>query len=140
MKKSALISALFLALPLVASAQTAAPLSNVQNLVRTAGNIIGSLIPILIAIAMIVFFWGLIKYIRGSGEGHEEGKKIMIAGLVSLFIMVCVWGIVIFAANALGIQAGTTAPAPGIPGYSGSGGFNTTTGTCNTPGLYGPGC
>ncbi len=137
MKKTALLSGLFLVLPLVAFAQyTTAPLSNVQNLVRTAGNIIGSLIPILIAIAMIVFFWGLIKYIRSPGEGHEEGKKIMIAGLVSLFVMVCVWGIIIFAAQALGINPNQVAPAPGIPGYnSGTG----STGVCPN-GSYGPGC
>lgn len=127
MKKLLISSAVFLAFPFIAFAQVTGSFNNIANLVHAAANIIGSVIPILIAIAMIVFFWGLIQYIRGAGgeKGHEQGKNIMIAGLVSLFVMVCVWGIVIFAANALGVQAGSTAPAPGIPGYSSSGGVTS---------------
>ena len=130
MKKTALASALFFAVPLVAFA---APLSNIQQLVQTAGNIIGSLIPILIALAMVVFFYGLVQYIRKPE--WETGKQIMIAGIVSLFIMVAIWGIVIFAAQALGVSVGGSAPAPGIPGYNGgtsSNGGASTNGTLNT--------
>src|SRR5437868_3823105 len=102
MKKLAISSGLFFALHLLAFA---APLDNVRALVTTLGNIIGSLIPILIALAMVVFFWGLVRYIWGTKgvPSHDEGKKIMIAGLVGLFIMVAVWGIILFAGQALGI-------------------------------------
>jgi hypothetical protein len=147
MKKLLFGSALFLATPLIALAQstpvtvstTGGQLTNVQNLVHSAGNIVSSLIPILIALALVVFFWGLVRYIWSGGEFKEQGRTIMIAGLVSLFVMVCVWGIVIFAAGALGVGVGGTAPAPGIPGYSG-GSSNGYSGTCATPGSYGPGC
>lgn len=140
MKKTALISVLFLALPFFALAQVQAPqaaptiggagnLSNVQNLVKSAAAIIGDILPIIIALALIFFFYGLVQYIRKPE--WEEGRKIMIAGLVSLFVMVAVWGIVDFAASALGVGVGGSAPAPGIPGYN-------TTATTGSTGVVAP--
>ena len=114
MKKTALISTLLMLFPSIAFAQS---LSNVQILVNAIGVIARTLVPILMVIAMLAFFWGLIRYIWGSqGEASKvDGKKIMIAGLVSLFIMACVWGIVILAANSLGVSTGASAITPGIP-------------------------
>lgn len=104
MKKTAFIAALF-ALPFVAAAQ--GRLTNLQQLIGSVGQIVGMLIPIVIGLAMLAFFWGLFKYIKSSGEGHKEGVNVMIAGVAALFVMVSVWGIVQFAQSALGIS-GTT--------------------------------
>jgi hypothetical protein len=115
MKKTALAGlygALLLALPVVASAQALQP---VRNFVVALGGIIDILIPILIALALVVFFWGLIQYIRKSGEGHAEGIKVMTAGLVALFIMVSVWGIINLAQNALGVNPGGVVAVPQVP-------------------------
>ncbi len=71
------------------------------------------LIPVLIALALVVFFWGLIKYIR-SGKS-AGGKDIMIAGLVGLFIMVSVWGIIRIAQNTLLGGSGNLQTPSGIP-------------------------
>ena len=52
-----------------------------------------------------------------SGEGKaEEGKNIMKWGLIALFVMISVWGIIGFFQRALGIELNTTqnAPTPGI--------------------------
>lgn len=57
-------------------------------------------IPVLIALALVIFFWGLVQYIRT----HKGGKDIMIAGLLGLFIMVSVWGIIRIAQNTLGVS------------------------------------
>ncbi len=111
MKKLTFTVALF-ALPLVASAQTLQPL---MTLMGAIGRLVAMLIPILITVALIVFFFGLIKYIRSSGKGHAEGKNIMIAGLVSLFVMVSVWGIISLAQSALGVPANAPVQSPGVP-------------------------
>lgn len=113
MKKFALTTTLLLALPIVASAQgTLAP---IQQFIVSIGNIIALLIPIAIGAAMVLFFWGLIKYIREPE--HGEGVKTMIAGLVSLFIMVSVWGIVRLIQVALlgGSTPSTQINAPHFP-------------------------
>ncbi len=118
MKKSAIFAALLFAAPLLASAQQLAPL---QTLVGSIGRLVASLIPILITIALIVFFWGLIQYIRGAGKSAAAGKSIMIAGLVSLFVMVSVWGIIQLAQGALGVPANAPVQSPGVPVPGGSG-------------------
>ncbi len=92
-------------------------LGPVKNLIHSIGEITSALIPILIGVALIVFFWGLIKYILGSGseEAKKAGKGIMIAGLVSLFVMVSVYGIIRLAQNALGIDSNPNIQAPRLP-------------------------
>ena len=112
MKKTALISAAFLALPFVAFAQ--GNLSNIQQLIVAIGNIVALLIPIMIGVAMLVFFYGLVKYVQG-GEGVSEGKNIMIGGIIALFIMVSIWGIIRFAQASLGIGADQNIQAPHFP-------------------------
>lgn len=103
MKKALITGSAFFA-PVVAFAQTTG--GNLTNLLYLALNMVNLVIPLLIAVALVVFFWGLIKYIAGAGEGNEEGRKIMIAGIVGLFVMVSIWGIIRVIGNTLGIQPG----------------------------------
>jgi hypothetical protein len=112
-------AAILSAAPLLAAAQTPTPaqgnLGNVTALIVSLGRIFNLLIPIFIVLAILAFFWGLIKYIQG-GKGLSEGRSIMIAGLVSLFIMVSLWGILGFIGNAIGINnAGGNIPSPQVP-------------------------
>ncbi len=109
MKKTALISSLLFALPLVAFA---AP-RDLQGLIVWVGQTLNLLIPIMIAAALVAFFWGLVQYVWGSGgEGGAKGKGIMTAGLIALFIMVSVWGIIKLAQNTFGV---TDSNAPNYP-------------------------
>ncbi len=106
------LSLALLAMPAVASAQALQPL---RNLIVAIGGILNITIPVLIAAAIVVFFWGLVLYIRSSGEGHEGGRNMMIAGLLSLFIMVSVWGLVNLAQNALGVSGNASVTIPQVP-------------------------
>lgn len=93
---------LLAAMPFIASAQN---LGNIVNLIGAVGTIVNRLIPILVGIAILYFFWGLIQYIKSAGsKGHAEGIKTMTAGIVAFFIMVSLYGIVNFAGNAIGIN------------------------------------
>ena len=109
MKKALFTAALF-ALPMVAFAQTP---TNLTGLIAFAGDILNRVIPVLIALALVIFFWGLVKYIS-SGKA-AGGKDIMIAGLVGLFIMVSVWGIIRIAQNTLGVGNAAPASIPQVP-------------------------
>lgn len=104
-----LTSALALA-PLVASAQT------FQAILNTIRTLVDQLIPLFLALALLAFFWGLIVYIWKSGdaEGQERGKNVMIAGIVGLFVMVAIWGIVRIIANTFNITTGETQTAPRV--------------------------
>ena len=56
----------------------------------------GRIVPILMSLAMLVFIWGVLKFIRNAGdEGEREtGKQVMLWGLIGLFVMASVWSLV----------------------------------------------
>lgn len=80
-----------------------AALENIDELVGDVGNIINRAIPILFALALLVFFWGLVKFIF-SPEDKESAKKTMLWGVVALFVMATVWGLVSFLGEAVGVD------------------------------------
>jgi len=110
--KAGLGGALLLA-PFAAFAQD---LSNITRLISAIQNIVNTLLPILVTIALLVFFWGLIQYIRSANdpEAANNGKSIMIAGIIALFVMVSVWGIVGFIGRALNIEQGGSINVPKV--------------------------
>jgi hypothetical protein len=112
MKKTALLSLAILAFPFIASAQTLQP---IRNLIVAVGGILNLLIPVLIAAALVVFFWGLVKYIWGSGKGLAAGRNTMIGGILALFIMVSIWGLVNLAQNAFGVSGTGSVQVPQVP-------------------------
>lgn len=92
-------------------------LSNVSRLVESIRNVIDILIPLVAAIALLAFFWGLVKVILNAGNEEEKGKgkHIMIWGVVALFIIVSVWGLVKFIGEAIGVRPDdTNQNIPGI--------------------------
>ncbi|HEY4501969.1 MAG TPA: hypothetical protein VJJ20_02785 [Candidatus Paceibacterota bacterium] len=111
MKKILISSALLFAAPLAAFAQTLQPLA---NLVSSIGALVGALVPILITAALVVFFWGLIRYLWPSGgKSNVAGaKQLMIWGIITLFVMVSIWGIVRLAQSALGVDPNATPTSP----------------------------
>lgn len=74
--------------------------------------IIGAgVIPLIFALAFVFFLWGVLKFIGASDSTKkEEGKKFIIAGLVGLFVMVSVWGIIAIVGNTLGTNNSNVVP------------------------------
>ena len=103
MRKIALIGLGAFALPLVSSAQQ---LTRVKSLISSIGDIIEMVIPFVFALALLGFFWGLAKYLLGGAEDKESAKNIMIWGIVVLFVMAAVWGLVRFLGESVGITPG----------------------------------
>lgn len=93
---------------------------NLQDLVALVQSLIGPITGILIAITIIVFFWGLIKFIFShDGKGKEGAIKYMGYALLALFIEVSIWGIIYWLGSATGIQQGGKAPIPQVPVQTG---------------------
>jgi len=120
MKKTTIISAsLFAALFLLPAMAFAQSLGNIDNILQSVLRILQStLLPIVAALALIYFFWGLAKFILSAGdeEARKQGQRIMLWGVVALFVMVSVWGIVRFIGNAIGIGTDSSVPIPQAPG------------------------
>lgn len=121
--KKAVILGLAIAAPSVALAQT---VGGILALVKTW---IDFLLPVLVTLALLGFFWGLVQYIWGGAESKEKGRDRMIWGVIALFVMVSVWGLVALIGNTFGIQRGGTTTVPGVQQGSGSNGSVNVTGT-----------
>tara|TARA_B100000508_G_scaffold60333_1_gene47261 strand:- start:305949 stop:306344 length:396 start_codon:yes stop_codon:yes gene_type:complete len=106
-------------MPLVAFAQT----SNIQEgylgtLGRDVFNFINeTLVPLVFALALVVFIWGLfMTFILGGSnpDKQKEGRDLMLWGIIAFFVMVSVWGLVNILTGITGIDAGDTPTIPTI--------------------------
>jgi hypothetical protein len=93
---------------------TANPLS--QALLAVIAFIDQVLVPLLFAIALIVFIWGVVQaFILGGNneEKRDDGKKFILWGIIGLFVMTSIWGIVALFVNTFGFTGG----APCLPSF-----------------------
>ncbi|MCX6703495.1 MAG: hypothetical protein NTV02_02290 [Candidatus Zambryskibacteria bacterium] len=98
--------------PVLALAQNnaAGSLGKVEELVRAAGRILQLLIPMAFALAIIYFFYGVAKYIGNASDpkSKDEGKSIMIGGIIGIAVMASVYGLVAYLQNSIGITNNPT--------------------------------
>jgi hypothetical protein len=66
-------------------------------------GIINLIMPVLAAAALVIFLYSCFRYIVKSGESKGKGteRSAIVWGLVSLFVIVSVWGIVRIMCNTL---------------------------------------
>lgn len=97
MKKLGYIGAA-LALPFLASAQGTINATNAQSLSLGIIDFINQIaVPLIFALAFIVFIWGVFLFFIAGGhdeEKKEKGKSLMFYGLIGFFVMISVWGLV----------------------------------------------
>ena len=108
--KKIIIGALLMA-PAFAFAQNFAA---VNTLAAGFGKIVNTLIPIMMALAVLAFFWGLVKYIASASDeaAKEGGKTLMIWGMIALFVMVALWGILGWVQGQLGLTGTVSSSKP----------------------------
>ena len=83
------VSIASLLLPAIASAAT------LQDTLIFLSTFLNGVIGLFITLAIVVFSWGLIKYLWSiDNENAHEGLKIMFWGLIAIFVMVSIWGII----------------------------------------------
>lgn len=89
-------------------------------------TIVRSLATLFATAAMVAFFYGIVQYIWGIREGDQnkikDGNKFMVWGLVALFVMFSVWGIINLAQRIFGIQGQNTIIIPSIELRNGASG------------------
>jgi hypothetical protein len=96
--------------------------SNICSIGETILYIINSiLVPLLFAIAFIVFLYGIAKayiFSYGDEERVKEGHKLVLWGIVAFVIMISVWGLVNVVANTFGLYGVSAPPLPtSYPSY-----------------------
>lgn len=76
-------------------------------------------IPVLLSVALVIFLWGVLKYVS-SGDDEEKrnsGRNFIVYGIIGLFVMVSVWGLVAVLNRTFGIRQGGV--ISGVPLVSG---------------------
>lgn len=108
-KKIPLLILAFVTVPIFVFAQ----IGSGKELIWALINLINTILPIAVSLALLFFLWGLAKFIFHAGDEKalEEGKRRMIWGIIALFVMVSVWGIVAFLRSDL-FGAGIPVPPP----------------------------
>ena len=91
------------------------PLLQLLNLAQT---LVSRLVPFMIGLALIAFFWYLIQFIWKGDESPEKrqaGLKGMGYSILALFVMVSIWGIIGVLGNILGTPQGGGIPSLEMP-------------------------
>jgi len=104
--------------PFLASAQVVQSASNVNNLIKFLGGLLSSAVILLFAAAIVFFLWNVMKYVMsaGDGEAKAEANKGIIYGLIGIFVMASVYGLVFFIKDSLNLTPGSIgAPVLNLP-------------------------
>ena len=66
--------------------------------------VLNPLIVLAFAVALVVFLWGVVGYVRGAGDpkARETGRSHILWGLVGMAIMFSVFGIMTIISNSVG--------------------------------------
>jgi hypothetical protein len=121
MLKRVLIAIVSLLIPTIVSAQT--QLSGIGTFIDRVGGLVQDATYVVAAIALLAFFWGLAQFIFKTGSGDktaiDNGKNLMKWGIIGLFVMVSIWGIIYFIGDQIlgvyGPRYGEANSAPTIP-------------------------
>jgi heme/copper-type cytochrome/quinol oxidase subunit 2 len=109
-------------LPTIVYAQTPGIIGFIQIFLA----IFNWFIAFLVALALVLFVWGVVKYIASQDDptGRSAARSQIINGIVMLFVIISVWGLVNILAATFNLNNQATPPTvPSVPGGGGGGGF-----------------
>jgi len=84
---------------------------------QIVGILQDTVIPIIMALAVVYFLIGVFKYIMAAGDdaAKSAGRSMMIYGVIALFVMTAVWGLVWILLNTFGVAGIQPPPLPVLP-------------------------
>ena len=83
--------------PFIAFGQTGQTIDSIDSLLSRITDILFQVFPVLIGIAVVIFLVGVIRYVTVGREeevARASARSMMIYGIIGLFVMVSVWGLV----------------------------------------------
>ena len=75
-----------------------------DQLVYTIVGYLSGIFPILVGLILVTMLFGLVKFIfsLNGAKDYEQGKQVLIAGFIALFVILTLWGLVSFTIALLG--------------------------------------
>lgn len=91
--------------------------NGMEGVMQTIISLLNTATTLLIGLAVVYLIWGIVKYMSADNdEKRTEGRKTMIHGIIALFVMVSIWGIIGILQNTFSGVGGGSTVTPGIPG------------------------
>lgn len=85
-----------------------APVTDLISLLCKIGYILNAIVPVLVALGVVYFIWGVITYVISSDEeAKKAGRNRIIFGIIGLAVIVGMWGLVRILGTTFGIQSGS---------------------------------
>jgi hypothetical protein len=95
------------------------PNGNAFGILCQIGNFLNAVIPVLIALAVVYFVWGVVTYvISDDEEAKKRGRDRIIYGIIGLAVIVGVWGLVHLLENTFGLSNTTSITPPTVPVFT----------------------
>ena len=81
------------------------------------GNIIGfingTLVPLILALAVLAFVWGVFRFfIVDTEKAKDEGRDLMLYGLIGFVVIISFWGIVNLLVDTVGLDVSPSFDIP----------------------------
>ncbi len=76
------------------------------GLLCTIGDILQTIIPILILLGVVYFVWGVVRYVIADGEeAKQRGRDQIIYGLIGFAVIIGLWGLVNILITTFNLRA-----------------------------------
>lgn len=80
------------------------------------GQLFNAVVPVLIALGVLYFVWGVVQYVISSDEeAKKAGRDRIIFGIIGLAVIIGLWGLVNFLRNTFGLSNTTNIQLPTVP-------------------------
>ncbi|HEY0908551.1 MAG TPA: pilin [Candidatus Paceibacterota bacterium] len=100
MKKISIVTALSLVMPLSAFAA----INNLNDIFTFIRNLLNVILPLIISLTVVYFVWGMFQvFLASDDEKKEKAKNTVIYGVIALFVMISIWGLVNILYNTFGL-------------------------------------
>ena len=92
-------------------------LSNVESIIdKLKGIVSGGLAGLLMSVVFIVFMISIITFLwkrrSGDDKGMNDAKNMLGWSVIAMFVMVAIWGLVVFLSQTFGIGLGGQVDKP----------------------------
>lgn len=80
------------------------------------GQFLNSIVPVLIALGVVYFVWGVISFVMaGDEEAKTAGRDRIIFGIIGLAVIIGMWGLVNLLRNTFLLNNDTRITLPTVP-------------------------
>ena len=111
--------------PFVALAQTtggtptkciSGTIVEVQGLLCKFSELLNAILPVLIALGIVYFVWGVVQFvISDDEEAKTKGRDRIVMGIIGLAVIIGVWGLVEIVRNTFGLKNTQNITLPTVP-------------------------